>query len=246
MSQQDKKQIGQSVEEQAAFWRINRRTLLNWRDDGAPLGDYDGMVEWASKRDPSKLPKGFVAKLRDDGVEGGGMLGMSDPDWDEFEEQMRNEDPKVGMERIEKACAWVSFKFQKASQANDRKLETHYAKLVATLESVKHDALLRAKKLGIDSGELLKREDVEKWAHSLGFWLLRGADAALADVTPKLVSAAAHGKLDRDAALQILEPAFISSIVVGPLQRSTTTNAANAVPDMLAESITAGLQSVVE
>lgn len=237
--------IGPTVEEQAAFWRINRKTALRWRNLGAPLGEYDGMMAWAAKRDRSKLPEGFLAKLRDDG-EGAAIPGQDDPDWAGFEAQLRDEDPKEAMARLEKACAWASFKLEKAGKTNDRKSEKHYADLVAKLESVKHDALLRAKKLGIDSGELIKRELVAAYAESLGFWLLRGADEAINEITPKLVAASARGQLSRDTIIEILEAALLGSRVVNPLTRSTTTTANNAVPDWLADAIKRGLARVIE
>lgn len=230
------------VEGQAAFWRINRKTILRWRNAGAPITDIPAMIEWARKKD---VPEGFAAKVGE--LTGTANLpAQTESDWAELEEKLRNLDPKASMENIERLVALVTLKFNKASQSGDRKGEKHYGDLVAKFEAVKHDALLRAKKLGIDSGELIKRELVAAYAESLGFWLLRGADEAINEITPKLIAASARGQLGRDTIIEILEPALLGSRVVNPLTRSTTTTANNAVPDWLADAIKRGLAQVIE
>lgn len=237
--------VPDSVKEQAEYYCTNERNIVRYRAKAAPLKDPHKFREWILKQ--SSAPQGLIYRLDDLlGSDAAYIPGQSDPDWDEFEKSLLGEDPKQGMERLEKACAWVSFKFEKATQASDRDSEKHYANLIAKLEAVKHDAQLRAKKLGIDNAELIKRDEVERVLSVMGVWLIRGVNDSLRHLTPAFATAQATGQLNRDTIKRLLDDEFLTDRVRVPLQRAVSEASAVGLPQWAADAIFRGMDDVLE
>ncbi len=220
----------------ATKYRAGERTIKRWAAKGAPLNDESAMVEWAKAQ--TNLPNGFLEWL-DERKQPTGP-DADDPDWTEFEKIVRSEDPKGAMEKIARARDFASFKFEKAAKANNRKDQKHFADLLGKMESCLHDAQLRAKKLGIDAGELLPRPEVERLVWAIMYWLLRSTDNHLDALTTKL-QALSPG-LPAEAVRGILDAELISARCLIPFARASKIRSGVSVPDWVVQKmrVTAG------
>jgi hypothetical protein len=198
---------------QAAWWCLNQRQSLRYRNDGVPLHSRDLTLKWAEGRE--KLPQGFARRCEE--LRAGlkkEIPGAADKDWAEFELMIRSESPQEAMTKITKARDWAYFKLEKAAKANDKKGEKFYGDLLGKMEAILHDAILRAKRLGIDSGELLPRPEVERILWALAFWLLRSADQHQDALTTKLT--ALSPGLAAGPVRAILDPELLSTRFLTP------------------------------
>jgi hypothetical protein len=196
----------------AQKYRVGERTIKRWAAKGAPLQDEDGMAEWSKGQ--TNLPAGFLEWLdeRKRGLSPDQPTTLSD--WAEFEKLVRSDDPKDAMAKIAKARDFAAFMLEKAWKAENRKDQKHFSDLLAKMESCLHDALLRSKKLGIDSGELLPRPEVERVLWALAYWLLRSADQHQDALTTKLT--ALSPGLAAGPVRAILDPELLSTRFLTP------------------------------
>ena len=118
---------------------------------------------------------------------------------------------------------------------------------MAKMEGTLHDAQLRAKKLGIDSGDLVRRDELERPAKFLGYHLLRCADAALGQLAKLLT--------ERDPSLPPLtvgevremgEPLLLTALVLQPIAKAMEGDNGAAPPRWLVEAMKAGMEEVIE
>jgi hypothetical protein len=103
-----------------------------------------------------------------------------DPDWEAF---MRDQTDSVEsadtVASLKKLRAFNAKKLELATRQNDVAGIATYTKQITDLETVISRNLLLAKKLGVDAGELMKRETVERFLEAFAFLLMRGADEAI-------------------------------------------------------------------
>ena len=63
------------------------------------------------------------------------------------------------------------------------------------------DAEIHARKMGLDEGQIINRDEFERLMFAMGFWMLRGVDLDLKHLAPKLLELhfveEAYGVLDR-------------------------------------------------
>jgi hypothetical protein len=218
-----------TYEQYAIRYRVSLRTVKRWAAKGAPLGDDPAMIEWA--RGQTNLPAGFLGWIDDQSPKKTAPAEGADNDWAEFERLARTDDPKASMEKIAKARDFASFKFEKASQVDARGDMKFFADLLAKMESCLHDAQLRAKKLGVDEGELLPRPEVERIAWALAYWTLRAVDQNLDALSSKL--AALSPGLEAGPIRAVLEPELLSARFLTPYARAAKIQSGVTLPEWL-------------
>lgn len=212
----------------AEYYGCSERTIKRHRAAGAPLYDLDAMAEYLPLH--SGAPAGMKRKVAEHKAsKGGGTESLSgDADWAEFEKSVRTDDPKEAMEKIARARDFAAFKFEKASRLNDKEEMGFYANLLSKFEGVFHDAALRAKKLGLDDGELLPRPEVERIAWALAYWTLRAVDQNMDALTSKLT--ALSPGFDAAKVRAVLEPELLSARFLTPYARAAKIQSGVSIP----------------
>lgn len=213
------------------YYECSESTIKRHRAKGAPLNDLDAMLNWLPNQ--KDAPAGMKRKLAEYKAQRSGDSPQltGDADWAEFEKMARTDDPKESMVKIARARDFVAFKFEKASRANERDDMGFYANLLAKFEGVFHDAQLRAKKLGIDDGELLPRPEVERIAWAIAYWLLRATDQNLDALTSKLT--ALSPGFDAAPVRAVLEPELLSARFLIPFARAAKIQSGVTIPQWL-------------
>jgi hypothetical protein len=230
----------------AAFYRTGIKNIQRYRSKGAPMHDPQAFRVWFA--DQPACPQALAARLDElCGEPAPGTDPASGQDWEEFEKQARTEDPGDAMAKISKVRDWAFFQFERASKAKRKKEEKFYSDLLAKMEGTLHDAQLRAKKLGLETGDLVRRDELERPARFLAYHLLRCADSALA----KLAKAIAERdpKLPPVTAQEVKalgEPLLLSALVFEPIERAMTGDNGAAPPAWLVAALKAGRDEVVE
>lgn len=225
----------------AVWWGVGERTIKRLRKLGAPLGDDTKMMAWLPLQ--KNIPQAMYQRgeARASGVEPkdeGSTGASSQADWKAFVEQHetakkegKNEAPKEALELLIEHRDFAGFCFKSAAKANNKADMKFFAGLLATFEGVIHDAQLRAKKLGIDQGDLFQRTEVERIVFALAYWLLRSTDQHLDALSGKL-KALAPG-LEAVAVRAVLEPELLSDRFLVPMAQAAKMQNGVSLPDWL-------------
>jgi hypothetical protein len=210
---------GNSIGGQSVFWGVSEGTVKRGRVEGVPYHSVEEMAVYAQGR---PVPKAVRKRLKASRRPTTAALPVDNPDWIEFEKQARTDDPKESMAKIAKARDFAAFMFEKAGreppsqEAQDRL--KFYSDLLARMESCLHDALLRGRKLGIDTGELIPKVEVERLVFAMAWWLMRCVDDSLDAMCAKL-SALSPG-MEPKAVRNLIEPFLMSAMILEPLARA--------------------------
>lgn len=227
-------QPGKSIGGQAVYWGISEPTVKRERLKGTPLHSVEETAAWAESH---SVPAAVREKIKRErrAAAPPAALPTDSPDWIEFEKATRADDPKESMVKIARARDFAAFMFQKAARMADKENQEFYTDLLAKMESCLHDAQLRAKKLGIDAGELLPRPEVERLVWALMYWLLRSTDHHLDALTTKL-QALSPG-LPAEAVRGILDAELISNRCLIPFARAAKIRSGVTVPDWVVQKM---------
>ncbi len=238
-----------TIEGLAQFYHTGERNIVRYRSKHAPLDDPMKFKEWIGTQ--KSAPEGLMDRL--DQLTDGQTAGDGDAmpanagDWQEFEAGFKDTDPNEAMAKISKVRDWAFFQFERASKKKNKREEKFYSDLLAKMEGTLHDAQLRAKKLGIESGDLVSRKDLERPARFIGYHLLRCADEALGKL------ARAIGERDptlppmtAEEVRRLGEPLLLEAVVFAPMTRATEGDNAGAPPSWLVDAMRDGLAEVVE
>lgn len=238
------------LDEQATYWRVNPKTLWRWRQKDVPLHDLAALQDWAVRQ--RKLPVGFLARLADLRGDRGKETAKDEPpagesakDWEEFlaqagTRQGDESDSKASMVALTRARDFAAFMFEKSAKANGKADMKFYTDLIAKMEGVIHDAQLRAKRLGIDSGELYPRAEHERVVTAWAYHAMRCIDKALPALCRKCI-----GLESAAAAREVLEPALLSEAYVVPFAHAVTVATGNKMPEWFAEAMTSAVANFV-
>jgi hypothetical protein len=234
------------VEACAAWWRVNRKTFLRHRDKGLDWMNVEAVMAWFEEVEDHLRPAGLVAKIAElkgepEPKESSAIPGESDPDWAAFNAQVRTEDPKDAMAKIAKARDWAFFKFELASKNQDKKLEKHYGDMLAKMEGVLHDAQLRAKKLGVDSGDLFPREQIERDDAALAAALFRSIDTAMPGLCRELL-----GINHPEAIRAKLEPVLLDVAFLRPMAEAVRLASDQSLPAWRVENFMQSAATYIE
>lgn len=244
----DDKPSDDGTGELARKFRVNPRTVWKWRKDGVPMHDLAALQAWALKQ--RKLPAGFLARLADlragkadDAPEKGTdapPAGESSKDWEAFLAQAganaasagSADDSKASMVALARARDFAAFMFEKSAKEDAKADMKFYSDLLAKMEGIIHDALIRAKRLGIDSGELYPRAEHERIISAWAYHAMRAIDKALPALCRKCI-----GAESAEAVRQVLEPALLSAAYFEPFQHAVNSATGNKMPDWFAAAI---------
>jgi hypothetical protein len=217
----------------AVHWRVGEATIKRWRTKGAPLTSDEEMAAWfATQNSVPPVALARAKELATGATAAGGPPANSDAEWKAFVEQSKldaTDTPKQSLASITRARDFAAFRFMEAAKTNNRSDMKFYADLLSTFDGVVHDAQLRAKKLGIDQGELLPRPEVERIVFALGYWLMRAADLQLDALTGRL-KALAPG-LAAEAVRGVLEPELLSMRFLEPFARAAKIQSGVSLPE---------------
>jgi len=244
------------VNERAAQLGVNPKTVWRWHKKGVPIYDLVALQEWAVRQ--RKLPVGFLARVADlragkaDSPAGEAETGRSEPpagesskDWEEFLAQAGSKtgdesDSKASMVALARARDFAAFMFEKAAKADAKAVMKFYSDLIAKMEGVIHDAQLRAKRLGIDAGELYPRAEHERVISAWTYHAMRCIDRALPALCRKCIG------LESASALRaVLEPALLREAYYEPFQHAMTTATGNTMPEWFVETLTESVANFV-
>lgn len=224
---------GKTIGGQAVFWGISERTAKSERVKGTPLHSVDDTREWAKTR---RVPNAVRQRLADVGAgesAGSAQPGAPDPrqQWEEFERQAKKAEgaPRESLAAMMQARDFAAFRFTEAAKKNDKADMKFFADVLSTFDGVIHDAQLRAKKLGIDQGELLPRPEVERIILAIGYWMLRSTYQHLDALEAQLRRLAPE--LDGGPLRNALEGELLSVRFLEPFVRASKIQNGVAVPE---------------
>ncbi len=156
--------------------------------------------------------------------------GMNQAEWSAFLEKTKQQAdaaPKESLANIKAARDIAAVRFMEAAQKENRPDMKLYADLLSRFDGV--DAELRAKKLGIDQGELLPRAECERMIFALGYWSLRATDLSLDSLMGQLKLVAPG--LDGEHVRKILERELLSARFLEPFARASKIRNGVGLPD---------------
>lgn len=234
-----------SVKGLAEFYSTSERTIDKYRAKAAPLHDPVAFREWINKQ--PNPPEGVLTKLDE-------LLGVDEStfpdevtqDWKEFEAEVKADNPHDAMAKLRRARDWFAFQLERASKTKRKKDEKFYGDMLAKMEGTLHDAELRAKKLGIETGDLVRRADLEVPARFLAYHLLRCADTALALITAGLLERQAIRQLGAGDIQEVCESILLSACILDPIERASLGDNAGAPPAWLVKAMREGAAEVLE
>ena len=238
--------------ELARFWGVTARTISRWLTQSPPIpaDDANSMIKWYFSLSQERQSK-FTQKFRDRIFEltkqsgqvpvqngGGDSRQAVNEDYRDF---LATYDPKTGgkdaLAVLEKNRAYWAFKLDRAQQQNDRVSIDFATKQHLRFESAIHDAQLRAKRLGLDQGELLARSEAERVFCAVAYWQMRCTDEALHDLGAQIAAASAAGPLPAEELERIIEPVLLTAKVLVPLTRAIQVNSSMKLPEWAVASM---------
>jgi hypothetical protein len=252
---------GAHTKERAEFWRASVRTVQKWKAarPAVPIDDVDGMLRWYAA-----LPSASQAKLtpafrrRIDEIRAGrertsGNLFIADQDYADFHRDHGTATAAGGGQEVAALAAlklqrdFAVFKIQRAQARGSIAEVKDATEQLRYISGVIHDEELRAQKLGREIGDILPRAEAERVFRALPYWLLRGVDDLLAELTKRLAAASSSGPLFPEEVRAIIEPVLLSTRVLLPFVRASQVNAGNTLPvwavTQMRESMAATLES---
>lgn len=222
----------------AVHWRVGEATIKRWRAKGAPLHDDRAAAQWVlSQRNMTPAAAARARQLMGDAP--ADTPGASPPtprytqsEWDALVKQAELEadrNPQASLVSLKRASAVARFLYERAAMADNRADMKFYREELMTFEGLLHDALLRAKKLNLDAGELLPRAEVERIIFALGFWLMRCVDLQLDVLTSRLRTLSAE--LPAEPVRTVLEAELLNLRVLEPMARAAKIAAGVSLPE---------------
>ena len=224
--------------ELAAFWGVNVRTVRRWQKEGAPVVDVSAMADWCLNQ--KQLPASVTERLEAEGVAQVESVA-EDPEWEEFERHKaaRKAAGKTSSDgatnTLEEHRDFYAFKLAKAAKRGKKDQSLFFTEQVIRFSRAIREEKLLAEKLGIQSGEMIPREDCERWFRAWGFWTMRGVDTMLADMVPRITGL--NPAIDHAAARFAVEPALLEARMLRPYVMATKVPSKVALPAWLVAAV---------
>jgi hypothetical protein len=108
-------------------------------------------------------------------------------------------------------------------------------------EKIQQDGQMLAKKLGIESGELIKREECEAYARAVAYWLVRCVDAARRRMREKLVGMATPQEADA-----VIDGELLEAVLLRPMARGLKVDGKLALPKWLHAAVVDAVDDYIE
>lgn len=165
----------------------------------------------------------------------GGAAAGANPDWMDFTASFPDQaspDQLKQIQNLERQLHFLDFALGKARERGDSHLTKVYTEdLIKFSRAIKEQKAL-ADKLGVESGELLQRPEIERIIAALGYWSMAAIDAVLPTLCKRLVGVTAPSEVRK-----ILEPALLRAKFLEPFVRAKTVANGNALPPWIAAKI---------
>ena len=212
----------------AEFWRVTPRTIRNWVSRGHKVDEVAWVIDWAHHQ--RRLPSGFRAKVEELEMEARGedylepdtaIDLMETPPVDNTDE----ETPQESIRRLDRLRRHYARKLDGANNRNALGDIKFYSDQVIRFEESLRKQRLMADRLGLDTGELIRRDTIERWLGGLGFWLMRSIDQSLNILCPQLAGLTFPEEVRTRLEDQLLDHRFFN-----PLLKSVTIASGSALP----------------
>lgn len=229
------------------LYATSDRTIREWRKDGKPV---ENAVEMANMilvdgRSTDKM-KAAAEHILTSAMETQDKTeepsnDLIDPDWKEVMEGSGEEMEAGTVDRLRRLRTFFMSKLEKATKLNNVAMIRLYTEQVIALENAIGKNQLIAKKLGIDAGDILKREVVEGFLHAFSYVLMRGVDDDL-DVLCKAIA----GKENPEDIRPILEERQLDVRFLRPFKTVVNQRSGLGLPDWFVEALISAANSQVE
>lgn len=187
------------TEKWADFWCVSRRAVQGWVKKGhpvdRPLAMADLILSWKSGS-PAARSKALALAAESQGLLGGSEtledcdnIAASTPAMDVVRT------PKVGEvgadgggSDLESTANWCNRMMRRSAdmQPPDTvSLNFYHDKLLKTRREIR-DAEAHSRKMGLDEGAIINREEFERLLFAIAFWMMRGVDVDIDALAPKL------------------------------------------------------------
>ncbi len=196
----------------AEFWGVSVRTVQNWLKDGSPVEKPIAMANLILQNPrPAKkaLAKAHELIARHEGllpdperVKVGDSIAATTPLMD-VGPRILIGDVDAGDTDLRSTAAWLLAKAKACTELDpvDMSGFTYWHERYLKTDKAIRDAELHAKKMGLDEGQIINREEFERLMFAMAFWMMRGVEVDLKDLAPKCVGLefveVAYGVLDR-------------------------------------------------
>lgn len=235
---------------------ITKQAVLKWEQNGAPLHSEEETVEWllTGKRITGKTRRACL-EYKQRHAKFGGAVDESLPDESTFSDVADDLHSKVSAaargrdlggkaesiaesnSRLAKFTDYYASQLADMIKCNDPAGIEFWGKQYRASEKIQQEGLILAKKLGVDNGELLKKEDAETYLRAVAYWLVRGVDSAKRRLREHIT--ATNSDLVLDANL-------LAEVFVGPIARACRVDGPTALPGWAVETLADAVDDYVE
>lgn len=217
-----------NTREWAEFYGVTQRSVQKWLNDCKPVAHPEAMAKLILndvRSSPNSRAKAS-AILGGAGVEPPAAIQGNksrvqadapqtpDPEWAAFMTTPGAEIDAINtQEQLKRLRVFYLKKLETATKMGVVADIRLYTDQVIEFEEAINKNLLMAKRLGIDAGELLSREAVEKFLDAFAFLLMRGADDAIDELSNTCV-----GKTFPEEIRPLIEDYILSTRILRPFR----------------------------
>ncbi len=217
----DKKALHEKI---AKFWDVDPRTVRLWVQKGHPVEDAK-LMAWtliSAPKTNAKLRK-RAEEVRAEIVEG------KKPDPTE---------PELEGADLESLGKFYAEKVRQSIKNNEPAKIQFWSDLLIKTENNIRQNKLAEKKLGIEKGELLPKELIERWLFAIGFWMMRGVDQSLRELAGQFD--------DPKEAYKILDEYLLNRRFLSPLALASGPVGNLNLPDWFIEKLQDTVDDYIE
>jgi hypothetical protein len=254
-----------SQEKIAEQFGVSRARVYAWGKSGAPLTSEKYLAEWLldrgqglkpSVREEAERIAGRKSKVQPVAVSSVAIPDESDEIRDELAGEVsrlahaaargvnvqgKADSIAASNERLAAFTDYYAARLAEATAQDDLALIKYWGAEYRAAQKVQQDGQLLAKKLGIDSGELMPKEQAERYLRAVAYWIVRCIDSAKRRLREKVV-----GLETAQAADAILDAELIESVLVVPMARATRVDGGTALPEWATAAIIDAIEDYVE
>jgi len=217
----------------AKYWGVSIRTIQNWVKSGHPVSDVLAMARLIiSKRLGGKnaLSKAHEVMLEHDKRIPAGEAAPKNDASDISSLGREREGP--GLEAFEdevvdldRAGKYFWGKMKEAARVGNSASETYYHDRWLKNEKAKRDSELHAKKMGLDEGLIISREEFARMVIAFAFWSVRSVELDL-----KHLSALCVDLPNQEVAWGVLDRHFMRKRFLAAFEKAATCKAGVSLP----------------
>lgn len=244
---------GIHTNDRCEYWCVSARVMQLWKKKGVPVDDDRAMLKWYLALAPhsqAKLSSGFKKRLAQvrpssaPGADGAEVIEPQNPYWSEFIKAFPNSSNPSQVEQIQnldRHIHFADFALQKAREQNDPHLIKIFTDDLLRFSKAAKEQKALADKLGIESGELLQKPEVERVLAAWAYWAMASIDLALPSLCKRLV-----GQASPSGIREILEPALLRAKFLEPFQQAKRVAAGNNLPPWFVEKMVDSVDDYLE